>query len=392
MRTGRVVVAIALTAAAAAILVLPSSRDEPTWPEDPQRRAENIAYWQFSRRASTLRLLHGMATAESAAARVDRGAGYALWSARDVPATTVERIRGGIARQLAALPARDTGMRLAVAVVVDTGQTLAGVPVPRTGGAWRTEVAVPGTVAPDVCGLVIRVSSEYQVTGRMRQQLNRSMLLESSPALLAACGWYLAYGAPGGGIARWLDSVRYAPISSRGEASLVGGRRRGAAPTGRAPGTRALFDDDLRALSPVLACAAGRTEWCATLLQNGPDAQYFPPTPSVAGIALEPVRAFTGYPHAARGVPRALLTQLEREIGPDAFRQLWRSPRPLDETFHDVRGMPLGDWIHGQIVAETGAVPAGPLPSRSTTLSVLIGTAAFLGLGLAGVTRRSGIP
>jgi hypothetical protein len=391
MRSGYAVVGVTLSALAAAVLVLPPARPVEVWPVDPLRHEENIALSQYSRRAAALRLLHGRAVAESAVARAGLNADVALWSAPDVPAATVERVRGGIARQLAALPARDSGMRLAVGIVLDTGESLAGVTVPRVSGAWRTDVAIPGTIAPDVCGVVLRVSAPYQISGPSANTRRAVEYLEHSPALLGACAWYLAYGAPGAGVARWLDSVRHLPVAGRGEAFFGSGRSRQSAAQARSP-RRSPFEEELLSLAPMHACAAGRLQWCEALLLGGLDRHLFPPAVGVAGVAVDPQRAFSRTPYPALAVPRTLLSQIEREIGPDAFRRLWRSARPFDEAFLDVRGNPLGDWVHGRIVAQSGAVPSGPYPERSTTLALIVGTAGLFAIGLAGVARRSGIP
>lgn len=70
------------------------------------------------------------------------------------------------------------------------------------------------------------------------------------------------------------------------------------------------------------------------------------------------------------------LRALAEELGPERFVRLWRSPKPLDESYFDVTGVGFASWVRKEI---GGAYRAGPsTPATSTSLTLLAAVALFV--------------
>ena len=90
-------------------------------------------------------------------------------------------------------------------------------------------------------------------------------------------------------------------------------------------------------------------------------------------------------------IPATLLGRIERELGPDAFRQMWKSDAPLAVSFAQARNMALGDWIHEYITTRALPYRSGPMLTLPTWLVIGIVIPGLVALGAYGASRRTGI-
>lgn len=126
--------------------------------------------------------------------------------------------------------------------------------------------------------------------------------------------------------------------------------------------------------SPELeACAAGRSSFCSAALR-------FTPTQDTSrrGWSVGWYRE-----QLLAGVPAALL----RDLGPERFATLWRSDRPVPETYQTLTGGPFDEWAERYVQRRVGRVV------RHTALSFegWLGWGLWMGLlGAAMAVRLRG--
>ncbi len=194
---------------AIAVAIFPAATENPGGPVEPYRAALWRAREHYIVQVELLRRLHSR---ELARAAIEHSAGVreAVTDVRpsDVPAVVEARIHESYGAALK--PARrDPDMRVVIAYTLDTGATVAGAPTGRSYRGIRIDAFPPGAIADGVCSIVARVTVP-RLLGAMREGERTIRYPMDQGDGVTACGWYLAYGTPGRGIARLarLDAFR----------------------------------------------------------------------------------------------------------------------------------------------------------------------------------------
>jgi hypothetical protein len=261
------------------------------------------------------------------------------------------------------LPRRDSSVRLVIVVTVDTGSTIEGVPVHRSGWDSSTDTYLPGAISSNTCVVVTRAM-------KPRMLSERRVGFADEP-----CYWFKAYGLPGHGVTALLDSTRNRILTVHG----VGKRYT----MDDAMHFEFAAADDAR----MLKCAAGDLTACEALVIGAPRAR---------GDVLSELRT----PHWIGSgrhswywsdiVPGSLFSGIERELGPALFQQIWKSDAAFPVAFADAKGEPLGKWIHDAIVARIPPYHRGPLPPPRVWLAFGIVAPGLIAIGAYRMARRAG--
>jgi hypothetical protein len=224
--------------------------------------------------------------------------------------------------------------------------------------------------------------------GSMRQALVLELAgrdgLTPLTNLLGACRPYLRFGQAGDRIQEWME---------RGGARHALERQ----PEPRFPVTprlRAPFSSSFVGITsrPIEAdqCLAGDADACGWLIAR-PGVANRIDRDDLAIVAASPVTSIgVGRPRA-RGwtfgaLGAYLLSDLEADMGPDAFADFWTSDEGFADAFEHAFDTDAGSWLLGWLSRSVGTYPPGPgLPRSATSGSVLT---ILLLLGLAWSVQR----
>lgn len=374
-----------IIAASAAVIALPTPREERAARLDPFRQQLFTADARLKRASELLRREDSRSLAIAAAATVKSAGGLTIVRPPDVPVAFERGVRFLAERSFAALPRHDSVTRTIIVLTIDTGATVSGVPVVGTRYSMMSVDAFPpGTIAPNTCIAVVR--AHYR--GLLRSPEAESRFEpEKMRGRFNACQWYRAFGTPGRGVSAWLDSTRFTAIQQddRGaynwlpwrQANDWEERTRNDRWVGREPSRYAMA-----------SCADGRDESCLSLLLTniGQDRG--------GGGNQLPSRAWIGegraYNAPANMDAAALLHRLLAEMGPAQFAAFWKSDAAIPEAFSIVRGGSFATWVRTQARSVVPTERARVLPRVSAIITLIIAAAALLLLGSRAVARRSG--
>lgn len=203
---------------------------------------------------------------------------------------------------------------------------------------------------------------------------------------MGPCRFYLQYGMGGPRIQEWLESGAVGFGLETGEKPEPSEEWARSLRKVRAFGFNALGSGD-RPIE-VDQCRAGLAEACGALVLRPSLAN------PIAVRELEIVRRSpalsVGWSTLEMGVTADdasyLLSDLEAEFGPDAFRRFWTSGEDVGPAFEDAFGMTVNEWAVGWMRSVNGVLPATPTLARTTTSGSMI----FVGLlvGLAYLRNR----
>jgi hypothetical protein len=359
-----------LGAAAFAAVALPSRHVEQQSVSDET----DMRVWSASTRMRAQIELWRRADSRAIAIDAARRAGRTpLWMAPlpERAAGFARRVRKLADAEFAGITQRDTAMRVVLAFAIDTGRIGARREVGTYDG-WSTDVFVPSSETPATCTAVVRVHSALALlapdTARLRGAGSR---------VLGACAWYGVHGAPGRGIANWLDSTEHS--------ALIGGLRPTVRQRERARRIEMADWAWGTGQDRILACIAGKGEVCDQLVlgTSGFETRWEIPvrTPGWAGVS----RSWYGRRNEFAGF---VLTELERQIGTDGFRAFWKSDLDFPDAFAAARGESLSAWVERELTALYAPYHPGPLPSTQTSLALLVALPGSIALGLWAVRRR----
>ena len=372
--TIRSIVYSLLASLAIAVAIFPTATENPGGPVDPFRAALWRARERYIVQVELLRRMHSR---ELARAAIEHSAGMREVVAdvrpSDVPLVVQERVHNTFGRTLK-LARLDPNMRVVIAYTLDTGVTVAGAPTGRYYRGIRIDVFPPGAIADGVCSIVARVT-EPALLGAMQKGERTIRYISNTSDVGSACGWYAAYGTPGRGVARWLDSTHFEPINSRVRGISFGYQRTG-------------MEQPINFVDPeITACWAERDNACEALVLQPQRASYN----DWSRPALDTPGWIGGYLwHDARynGFSTAMLVGLEHDLGAEGFAAFWKSNDPLPVAFATARGESLESWA--RLHFRRGAKPytAGPLPDQRISLAWLLAVPGLLALGVLAVAKR----
>lgn len=186
--------------------------------------------------------------------------------------------------------------------------------------------------------------------------------------LLRTCRFVAAYGLPGTEIRTWLAEGGY-------QYSVWGPRNAGEhAGSGRRDGYgRRTFPVDRPGLTPE-RCVAGEADACEQLLlhdtEDRLDASSVTFEVADFPLSLGAARMGSGSP-ILTDAAHYLLSDLEHEYGPEAFRTFWTSDRNVPEAFEDAFGTSLGTWTVGWVATHLRLERYGPALPRGGWLATV---------------------
>lgn len=197
------------------------------------------------------------------------------------------------------------------------------------------------------------------------------------------CALYARHGPPGPEVRRWLRRTLHRNA-----------RNARAIPSDWvAPERRAVLFGAGRGYENLLhpageRCLAGRLDACREAVLGRPDEETWwgrvgdQWLQSHLGVGYVNLRFPPVVPRFGEH-EQALLFELEREFGREAFSRFWRSEKEVPEAFREAFGRPLGVWVRDWARGQFGTLRAGPAPPPSTgslsLLAVLICGAVAVG-------------
>jgi hypothetical protein len=200
--------------------------------------------------------------------------------------------------------------------------------------------------------------------------------------LLGPCLFWARYGAPGADIAKWLDKGGYrfadAPADyvlddldePRARRAIFGLRRGWYIDP---------FSGDRCLAGHEGACAKAVLDTVPVRWRRGREA--LPDSP--------PTFVREDYGNVVFGsLDPAMLAQLERRFGADAFGRFWQSSDAVEPAFLAAFGISLDEWVREWARAYYGAEPVGPRVRLTTVLLSLLSIGILLGIAVGIVQRR----
>lgn len=315
-----------LAAIVAFTLLVPKRVDDRNLTDDARLRRDAWIEYQAARaRANALHELRARAEVRAIAVALPAVSPQAPLVRIDprVPTDDAARVRDRFATEWR--EATGTAPRYPVALVVTVDTAVAG-------RLYTRAVALPES--PDApCAIIVSVSRRnFQFLGQA-----------GSNRFLGACGFFAAFGAPGTEVASWLRgtrlaSARYllAPWSIDDDSSRLDLSARYGFYFG--PGIE------------LASCRAGRISACANVLS--PDPRALPPLESARPAlwdelaSYEPgTEVYSSNAEWSQGgrsdVQSGLLAALAKDVGYERFGEMWRSSKPLAESYEAEAGRPL---------------------------------------------------
>ena len=352
-----------LAAVAAAIAAFPATDAESFSKVDPLAKAIADARRRFSLQSELLRREHSLELVRELKAVPPRSGGglYDVVRSTDVPASADTIIRNAADAMFRGVARPDSAVRVIIRLVMDTGSMLAGAPVQRTTSQTSTDTFFPSDSSDRICAVVVRIQE--------RALYSRRMSLGAD-----ACYWYKAYGMPGPGMRAIIGALQGGILGDHGRRNLY------------YRGDSTFFSSLARYDVRIMQCMASVMEACEHLATGRTSVDQ----DSYTALST---RGWVGYGRNYGSyldvLPALLLTEFERDVGGARFRQVWTSDAPFAVAFAQVKGVPLGEWVHDLITTRTRR--SSPLPGTRGSLVLLVTIPAFLALGMWGLPRRSAV-
>ena len=266
---------------------------------------------------------------------------------RSVPPAIGEEARRIATEQWASLGTPVSSARAEVFVYLDTAaiprvaDSTAGRRVLEARRFADVAFALPGATDDRRCVTLVRLRGTSPThIAALRNQ-----------SLIGVCGFFGAFGLPGGEISRWLAATSY-HVARRSDWSVA-----------RAPATDA---SSLYALSePAGRCLTGDKDGCSTALhlRSGSSAEARVPESRLAWV-LDAVPLPNATPAATTSLlgdtEGQLLADAVRSVGPERFARFWQASAKPDAAFQAATGVSLDDWTERWLSRTYGAPSARP--------------------------------
>ena len=196
---------------------------------------------------------------------------------------------------------------------------------------------------------------------------------------LGLCGFFNAFGEPSPQVALTLRD--------QGWIAASGGYSRGSpappAMWGVTPYFNAFYSNRERA-DGIVACASGRTAVCRDAVFSTGVTIGTPVPPSsdfVVAARLEPLRGNSG-------MRAHLLGDLARDLGPEKFGRVWRSPTDIPAGYAAVTGEPFDAYLLRWLRHAIGKTAIGPQLSLHILLVTLVSVLCGVAVGIVVHTTR----
>ena len=295
-----------------------------------------------------------------------------------IPEVVRDEVSKRSAPLLAASSRAGTPLALAVTIADRPG-------VSRTSGNML--FVLPDRVAGSPCVVVLQIPVRH--SERLAPAARDSFVVKAFGEFfhgfptqqdMGPCGFFTAFGAPSTEIA--------VPLRKQGWVVASAGYSRGSksppAMWGVTPFFNKYFGNFERA-DGIVACASGRRETCVEGVFGreptfGP--ALAPPADFVNGTRLAPLRG--------NSAMRAhLLDDMARDLGPEKFGRMWRSPTDMATAYAAVAGEPFDAYLVRWLQNAIGKTAVGPQLSVHILIVTLV--SMMIGLGIAvliHLTRR----
>jgi hypothetical protein len=239
---------------------------------------------------------------------------------------------------------------------------------------------LPARVAHAPCIVVARIPLHH--LERLTAAVRDSALIKSFNTIfggfptaqdLGPCGFFNAFGEPSPQVALTLRDQGWIAAS----AGYARGSPAPPAMWGVTPYFNVYYSNRERA-DGIVACASGRTEVCRDAVFSTGVTFGTPVPPSsdfVVAARLEPLRG--------NSAMRAhLLGDLARELGPEKFGRVWRSPTDIPAGYAAVTGEPFDAYLLRWLQHAIGKTAIGPQLSVHILLVTLVSMLCGLAVGI----------
>ena len=360
-----VLIAVLVCAALAAILLPPPGQpvDRRNWRYlFRSARSERLRNQVADLRArQTLIAVTDTLRRRASSSRAD---GITLDMPADAPAPLRERLKN-----LLELSRAQIGSTVSVPVVVSLllDQPSRDTLPSHTPGRMSVQYLMPQSVGDRACHVIVRAQ-------RTINAANLPPILTSRASLLGPCAFIAAFGEPGRGIHRWLQSRQY---------DVARGVGFSANPAAQ-PGTvvrRAARDSVTQVyaryeLESTRACKSGDLDACRNAVLS-PRLQRN----MIYAVDIWAFEQTTGY------AGDFYLSDLVVEFGRERFRKFWSSNAEAEVAFEQVFGQSLAEWTNAWMRYRYGSESRGPLLPLSSAMTALFAV-VLLVAGAVVVERR----
>lgn len=361
--------ACALASGAVGALLLPGSNDETPDLSYASYHA-NDRLWLRSRAVdahersllSRYESALDVATAKRAfAAPGSPTESLAFWFAADVPEHARRRVTDLIAAERNARPDWRGHGPVGILVITDTATALRGVKLPPRFDRERpvtTSILPPSRETGGRCVTVVRLR---------HTALAAPPTIQGGRLPMDGCAFQDAFGPPGAWIAAWLASERFE----------FARRLALAQPAVEHDVQQYLWDQGGIA---SMQCRGGNDSMCVVAATKGTAwasavTQYYNPEEAGTDRRVESMETLMRFDPIDEG----LLEALARDLGPTRFQRVWRSPKPLADSYFDETGETLARWERTRLVQAYGPYRAGPAPSVDIVI-VTVSVVALIAL------------
>jgi hypothetical protein len=264
-----------------------------------------------------------------------------------VPLAAITGVRAVIAEQRAALGPRTSGVHAEVFVYVDSTE------IPRasnSGVTPRTRTLEPRALVDVVFALPEATDGERCVAlVRMRGSSPAHIAALRRQSLTGVCGFFAAFGMPGGAVGEWLAATNYR-FARRSDWSVA-----------RAP---AIDATSLYGLNDAGGrCLTGQPRGCLDALRIG-DAPGSSASGRRASVIDPGAPVYAGDArtrYAALGSAEdELLADAVRSVGPERFARFWKSTSGPDAAYLAATGTGLESWTQQWLGRTYGTVGDRP--------------------------------
>jgi len=266
---------------------------------------------------------------------------------RSVPPAIAKEVHRNATEQWATLGTPVSSARAEVFVYLDTttiprvADSTAGRRVLEARRFTDVAFALPGATDDRRCVTLVR----------LRGTSPTHVAALRSQSLIGVCGFFGAFGLPGGEIRRWLAATSY-HVARRSDWSVA-----------RAPATDA---SSLYAISePAGRCLTGDKAGCSTALRLGAGRSAeagVPESPLAWVLDAGSLPNVTSVANASSlgDAEGQLLADVVRSVGPERFARFWQASAKPDAAFQAATGLSLDDWTAHWLARTYGAPSARP--------------------------------
>lgn len=207
--------------------------------------------------------------------------------------------------------------------------------------------------------------------------------------MLELCRLVARHGLPGEEIMAWLENGAAGFAEDPAETPFRGRMNENWLRDANLPfGFRARLRSSGSQALTMERCHTGTAEACGEVAA-APEITWPATVDAIEVARRSPALTLGRYNGTPFGSPGDyLISDIERDFGPEAFGRFWRSDADVKTAFQDAFGVSLGEWALGWVQRNFGVRTRGPGLSKSAGLGGLLTLSLFAVLAGAWARRR----